>query len=410
MDNPLKLWFYSTGKIVADNSLTTHYSMEGFKLNLSDDYNTFQELYAKHIKCKNCLVEKKTDFFKFFIDFDVLSYKIVDEEPYLKCIQDVIFNIYNIKDLKCISTVPDKNIEIENFKDGKTFIKQGFHFHWPDLIVDIETAIKIRSNILVNIKTIFGKVEHFDNDWEKIIDKCVYKKNGLRLIGSDKCTIADKTRVYEDRVYILKNVYIDKNLNKELIDYYTNNILDLVKDTSVRSDKTEITKYINLNEYEEEERQVSNSELIAVSRTSLEYSEIQKFFKNHASGYNVEDLGNISRVRGKDMYLLYTKSKYCQNKQGFHKNNHIYFKLTPNGLCQKCLSQNSGLHGCCRDYQSSYVPLSTGIISALKWKKPKSKEIAFQESFSLNNLLEKLENRIVSKDAFKGPGKRKNTQ
>ena len=408
MDNPLKLWFYSTGKIVNDTSIATHYSMEGFKLNLSDDYDTFQELYAKNIKCKNCLVEKKTDFFRFFVDFDVLSESIVDEEPYLKCIQDVIYNIYNIKDLKCISTVPDKNVEI--VRENKTFIKQGFHFHWPELIVDVETAIKIRSNILVNIKTIFGKVEHFDNDWEKIIDKCVYKKNGLRLIGSDKCTIADNTRVYEDRVYILKNVYIDNNYNKELVDYYTNNTLALVKDTSIRSDMSEITKYINLNEYEEEERQVSNSELVSISKKSLEYSEIEKFFKNHATGYNVEDLGNISKVRGKDMYLIYTKSKYCQNKQGFHKNNHIYFKLTPTGLCQKCLSQNTGLHGCCRDYQSSYVPLSTCIVTALNWKKPKSKEVSFQDSFSVSNLLERLENKIVAKDAFRGPGKKRNLQ
>ena len=408
MDNPLKLWFYSTGKIVNDTSIATHYSMEGFKINLSDDYDTFQELYAKNIKSKNCLVEKKTDFFRFFVDFDVLSESIVDEEPYLKCIQDVIYNIYNIKNLKCISTIPDKNVEI--VRENKTFIKQGFHFHWPELIVDVETAIKIRSNILVNIKTIFGKVEHFDNDWEKIIDKCVYKKNGLRLIGSDKCTIADNTRVYEDRVYILKNVYIDNNYNKELVDYYTNNTLALVKDTSIRSDMSEITKYINLNEYEEEERQVSNSELVSISKKSLEYSEIEKFFKNHATGYNVEDLGNISKVRGKDMYLIYTKSKYCQNKQGFHKNNHIYFKLTPTGLCQKCLSQNTGLHGCCRDYQSSYVPLSTCIITALNWKKPKSKEVSFQDSFSVSNLLERLENKIVSKDAFRGPGKKRNLQ
>ena len=408
MDNPLKLWFYSTGKIVTDTSLTTHYSMEGFKLNLSDDYDIFQELYAKNIKFKNCLVEKKTDFFRFFVDFDVLSESIVDEEPYLKCIQEVIYNIYNIKNLKCISTIPDKNVEI--IKDDKTFLKQGFHFHWPDLIVDVETAIKIRSNILVNIKTIFGKVEHFDNDWEKIIDKCVYKKNGLRLIGSDKCTIADNTRVYEDRVYILKNVYIDKNSNRELVDYYTSNILALVKDTSIRSCETEITKYINLNDYEEEERQVSNSELVSISKKSLEYSEIVKFFKNHATGYNVEDLGNISKVRGKDMYLIYTKSKYCQNKQGFHKNNHIYFKLTPTGLCQKCLSQNTGLHGCCRDYQSSYVPLSTCIVTALNWKKPKSKEVSFQDSFSVSNLLERLENKIVAKDAFRGPGKKRNLQ
>jgi hypothetical protein len=407
MDNPLKLWFYSTGKIVTDNSLTTHYSMEGFKLNLSEDYDTFQELYAKNIKFKNCLVEKKTEFFRFFIDFDVLSEVIIDEEPYLKCIQEVIFNIYNIKNLKCISTIPDKNIEI--IRENKKFIKQGFHFHWPDLIVDVETAIKIRSNILVSIKTVFGKVEHFDNDWEKIIDKCVYKKNGLRLIGSDKCTVADSTRVYEDRVYILKDVYIDKISNKEMVEYYTNNILALVKDTSVRSDKTEITKYVNLNEYEEEETQVLNSELISVSKNSPVYLEIKKFFKNHATGYNVEDLGNISKVNGKDMYLIYTKSKYCQNKNGFHKNNHIYFKITPTGLCQKCLSQNTGIHGCCRDYQSSYVPLSTGVLSALNWKKPKEKISCSQESFSINGLLERLENKLTNKNSFSGPGKRKNT-
>ena len=405
MDNPLKLWFYSTGKIVTDTSISTHYSMEGFKLNLSEDYNTFQELYAKHIKCKNCLVEKKTEFFKFFIDFDVLSEIIIDEEPYLKCIQDVIFNIYNIKNLKCISTVPNKNIKI--VKEDKTFIKQGFHFHWPDLIVNVETAIKIRSNILVNIKTLFGKVDHFDNDWEKIIDKCVYKKNGLRLIGSDKCTIADNTRVYEDRVYVLKNVYIDKNTDKEMFNYYTDNIIELVRDTSIRSNKTEITKYINLTEYEEEENLISNSDISPISKNSQVFLEIQKFFKNHATGYNVEDLGNISKVKGKDIYLIYTRSKYCQNKQGFHKNNHIFFKLTPSGLCQKCLSQNTGHYGCCRDYQSSYVPLSNGVISALNWKKPKFKETQLQGSFSINGLLERLENRIVSKDVFRGPGKKK---
>ena len=405
MDNPLKLWFYSTGKIVTDTSISTHYSMEGFKLNLLEDYNTFQELYAKHIKCKNCLVEKKTEFFKFFIDFDVLSEIIIDEEPYLKCIQDVIFNIYNIKNLKCISTVPNKNIKI--VKEDKTFIKQGFHFHWPDLIVNVETAIKIRSNILVNIKTLFGKVDHFDNDWEKIIDKCVYKKNGLRLIGSDKCTIADNTRVYEDRVYVLKNVYIDKNTDKEMFNYYTDNIIELVRDTSIRSNKTEITKYINLTEYEEEENLISNSDISPISKNSQVFLEIQKFFKNHATGYNVEDLGNISKVKGKDIYLIYTRSKYCQNKQGFHKNNHIFFKLTPSGLCQKCLSQNTGHYGCCRDYQSSYVPLSNGVISALNWKKPKFKETQLQGSFSINGLLERLENRIVSKDVFRGPGKKK---
>jgi hypothetical protein len=193
-----------------------------------------------------------------------------------------------------------------------------------------------------------------------------------------------------------------------LVEYYTNNTLALVKDTSIRSDKSEITKYVNLNEYEEE-TQVLNSELMSISKNSPVYLEIKKFFKNHATGYNVEDLGNISKVNGKDMYLIYTKSKYCQNKNGFHKNNHIYFKITPTGLCQKCLSQNTGIHGCCRDYQSSYVPLSTGVLSALNWKKPKEKISCSQESFSINGLLERLENKLTNKNSFSGPGKRKNT-
>jgi hypothetical protein len=84
--------------------------------------------------------------------------------------------------------------------------------------------------------------------------------------------------------------------------------------------------------------------------------------------------------------------------------------MTPNGLCQKCLSQNTGIFGCCRDYQSSYVPLSTGIMAALNWKKPKFKETSLPQSFSINNLLERLENRIVAKDSFMGPGKKKNIQ
>ena len=104
------------------------------------------------------------------------------------------------------------------------------------------------------------------------------------------------------------------------------------------------------------------------------------------------------------MIIINTKSKFCQNKGDFHKNNHIYFKLTPSGLCQRCLSQNMGEHGCCRDYQSSYVPISQGLLSVLNWKKPnKNKEVDIQKNFSLNSLLETIENRITAKHSFTGP-------
>ena len=73
--NPLRIWFFSTGKNVKDvnNRPVTHYMLDGGKLDLTDNYELFQELYVKNIKFKNCIVEKKTDIFRFFIDFDVLS-------------------------------------------------------------------------------------------------------------------------------------------------------------------------------------------------------------------------------------------------------------------------------------------------------------------------------------------------
>jgi hypothetical protein len=402
--NPLTNWFLSTGKFTNKESTSiTHLLLDGGILDITNDYETFQILYAKYINFKNCIVEKKTEFFKFFIDFDILTEKIIDESDYIKCIQDVIYEIYKIKDLKCIVATSDKFLK--TFKNDKEYYKQGFHFHWPEIVVDNVTALDIRSNIVTSLVTIFGKIEYFNDPWEKIVDECVYKKNGLRLIGSDKCNMADGRKQYENRVYILKSVYMGTHDSKELFEYYSNDILELVKDTSIRTTSNEVTPYINLNHIEE----IDNTEKISSFFTNMPKDdpiniEIKKFFKIHSNGYRVEDIGNVLLSKDKPMIIINTKSKFCQNKGDFHKNNHIYFKLTPSGLCQRCLSQNMGEHGCCRDYQSSYVPISQGLLSVLNWKKPnKNKEVDIQKNFSLNSLLETIENRITAKHSFTGP-------
>jgi hypothetical protein len=402
--NPLTNWFLSTGKFTNKESTSiTHLLLDGGILDITNDYETFQILYAKYINFKNCIVEKKTEFFKFFIDFDILTEKIIDESDYIKCIQDVIYEIYKIKDLKCIVATSDKFLK--TFKNDKEYYKQGFHFHWPEIVVDNVTALDIRSNIVTSLVTIFGKIEYFNDPWEKIVDECVYKKNGLRLIGSDKCNMADGKKQYENRVYILKSVYMGTQDSKELFEYYSNDILELVKDTSIRTNFNAVTPYINLNHIEE----IDNTEKISSFFTNIPKDdpiniEIKKFFKIHSNGYRVEDIGNVLLSKDKPMIIINTKSKFCQNKGDFHKNNHIYFKLTPSGLCQRCLSQNMGEHGCCRDYQSSYVPISQSLLSVLNWKKPnKNKEVDIQKNFSLNSLLETIENRITAKHSFTGP-------
>jgi len=408
MENPLHIWLASTGKRVADSSKqdVTHFMFDGGKYDISTDHDEFQVMYSKYIKFKNCIVERKTKFFKFFIDFDVLSEEIINIDDYMVIIQNTLNNLYKQDNLVCIITGADKIKEI--YKNGILYLKQGFHLHWPDIIVDKHTSLSIRRNLIVNLTTVFGKDEKYYDSWEKIIDRCVYENNGLRLVGSDKCTISDGIKVYEDRIYVLKDVYTGTKRDESLFDFYNLDTFQLVKNTSIRTDSQSITEINILSEYVEtdENTETSCGNLITLSKNSTEYKAIEKFFKFHATGYRAEDIRNISKSKDKDLYLISSKSKYCQNKQDFHTNNHIYFKLTPNGLCQKCMSESHGIHGWCRDFESSYEPVTQSLKSILNWKKPNSKEIKKPENFSIPNLLVNLENRITGKGAFMGPGKK----
>ena len=407
MENPLNAWFFSTGKIVTDSKIqnVTHFMLDGGKLDLSKDYDIFQELYAKYIKYKNCIVERKTDIFKFFIDFDVLSEVIIDIHEYALVIQQIISNIYKNNELICIITGADKNKTV--IKNEKEYIKQGFHFHWKDIFVDKQTALIIRNNIIVTLTNVFGKKDEFYDNWEKIIDKCVYDKNGLRLIGSDKCAFSDGMKQYENRVYELKFVYTGNKQDSECYNKYSNTLC-LIKDTSIRCFEHEVTKIQNIIEYiEQPVEETKSGNLITISRNSPEGEAILKFFKLHANGYKYEDIRTISKVTDKEMYLISTKSKWCQNNQNFHTNNHVYFKLTNGGLCQKCMSENSGLYGCCRQFESKCIPVTTSLQSVLNWKKPMCKQAVYSNDFTIGGLLQKLENNITGKDSFTGPGKKK---
>ena len=411
MDNPLTTWFYSTGKIVTDSNKqnVTHFLLDGGKLDISKDYELFQEMYSKYINCKNCIVERKTDVFKFFIDFDFNSTEVIDISNYIKIIQDVIQHIYQ-KTYICIITTADKSKE--NIKSGVKYFKQGYHLHWPDIFVDKDIAKSIRKNIIVRLTTEFGKIESCYDNWDKIIDKCVYDANGLRLIGSDKCSISDGVKHYENRVYIIKSVYNGNIVDSELTKEYVSNNLLAIKQTSVRTNINEITKTINLQIYEETEDTGDTSTkkgFVRLDKDSYEYQAIIKFFKNFMPLYSSEDIRIIQKSKENPVYIIATKSKYCQNKGDFHSHNNIYFKLTPSGFCQKCLSESEGEFGCCRDYQSAPIPITPGLESALGWKKPKikSEELPVFEKFTLENILFNMENRITNKTQSLGPPKSK---
>lgn len=413
--NPLRVWLFSTGKIVKDATSrdVTHYMLDGGKLDLTDDYEMFQEMYVKHIKYKNCIVEKKTAIFKFFIDFDILSSAIIDINDYAICVQNVMESIYKDTNLKCIVTKADNSKEVR--KDNITFIKQGYHFNWPDILVDKNIALRIRENVLISIKTIFGKPETFYDSWDKIIDKCVYDKNGLRLVGSDKCIYSDGNYTYENRVYEYNMCYNGNKPSDIHDEIYKTNTLKVIQDTSIRSNETDLTTFYNLPEYEETEEDFDSNNSGNFSLLSNENSHknsILKFFKNHVEGYRIEDIRGILKSNMYDtLYLINTKSKYCQNKCGYHTNNHIYFKLTPAGICQMCMSENDGepdTHGTvinCKKFESKRIPVTQDLKTSLKWGIKQDENISDKSVNIVSLMMDKISDNLSNKKDLVGPGK-----
>ncbi len=375
MENPLWRWLKSTGKVLGpdnENNVITHYLMNGGKLNLTEDYATFQELYVKYSHFKNCIVETKTDLFPFFIDFDVLTLEDFDIDVYIKSIQKIMYNIFK-KYNNCLITKSNKDKLI--IKDDKKYNKKGFHFHWPDIIVDKETAKNIRENIVVALTTEFGKPDIFLENWKKIIDKCVYNQNGLRLLWSDKCKKSDDVWEYEDRIYVVYKVYTDLDEDLEMTNNLKNDKLLALKFSSVRTDEKVKTKYYNLDNYDEvteENEEQTSSSYIRISEISTEYDAIRKFFINwvEGKGYKWNQISKVLQLKDKDIYILESRSRYCGNVCRRHDNNHIYFKLTRDGICQKCHSESEGTHGCCRNYSSKFIKPSLGLQSSLGWKTP----------------------------------------
>lgn len=413
--NPLRMWLFSTGKVVKDVSTrnVTHYMLNGGKLDLTDDHDLFQQMYVKYIGFKNCIVEKKTDTFRFFIDFDILSTEIVNIDDYIVCVQNIMASIYKNNNLKCIIT---KAGGLKKIKKGDTeYMKQGYHFNWPSILVNKSIALRIRDNILVSIKTIFGKPETFYESWDKIIDKCVYDKNGLRLVGSDKCTYSDGKYTYENRVYNYSNCYVGNKPSEIYNEIYNSELLKVIQDTSIRTSETNLTTFYNLPEYEETEEDFvsdASGNFNLLPNESSQRNSILKFFKNHVQGYRVEDIRGILKSNAYDtLYLINTRSKYCHNKCGYHANNHIYFKLTPVGICQMCMSENdgepdsNGIITNCKKFESKRIPLTQDLKTCLKWGVKQDENISDKNVNIVSLMMDKISDNLSNKKDLIGPGK-----
>ena len=341
-----------------DGEKPTHLLLDGGVLYVKDEnLEIFLKKYIDGIEKneKIYLVECKKEIFNFFINLDFL----LDTNELNKNLFNEIFESINntINDIykkyfKCIITFAELKIinKITNNLDkideitNKKFYKQGFHIHFPEIKVNNNIALDIRKKIINDLiylfKTIYGNnYGNIVNNLYEIVDESVYKNSGLRLTGSRKGNYLSQTKEWidEGREYKLYQI---RNENK--IENYSINNENLIKETSIITLSTNLSE-ININMCEEcevspddEESQNSVGSWERLSKNSIIYEEILRFFNLWVKDYSEKDIKRIYVSDNNKTYLLNSKSKYCQNIGRNHNSEHIYFLLTSTGIVQKC--------------------------------------------------------------------------
>ena len=61
--------------------------------------------------------------------------------------------------------------------------KDGIHFYFPDIVANRQKLLEIRNEAYLKMGSRFKNTR---NDSDAKIDSCIYKKNGLLLVGSSK--------------------------------------------------------------------------------------------------------------------------------------------------------------------------------------------------------------------------------
>jgi hypothetical protein len=416
MTDVLTKWLKITNQYnskINEDEKPSHLLLNSGKLFVkNENMGIFYKKYSESISNndKHYIVECRKDIFKLFFDLDFLinedKYSTLLENTelqtincdlfyeFIKIINNVIYDFYET-DYDCIVTTADikKVKKISKNEDNpenitcKIFIKKGFHLHFPDISTNKNTALEIRKACI----RIISKNDKFNNQFENtisnIIDESVFINSGLRLTGSRKCSYISQQKEFVDegRPYTLLTVFKNNNINIGIVDQLNNDMLLLINKTSILSTEEYILNIKNNPNLEcencdnvESSDETKDNTLMSGSWKRLEknnykYIAIMNFFRKYVINYKEKDIKRIFYSENENVYILCSQSKYCTNIGKNHNSEHIYFKLTKQGICQRCFCRCDTLvgrkNGYCKDYEGPKIECTTFLRDTLTFKK-----------------------------------------
>lgn len=343
-------------------------------------YDHFLELYGNDLYNgdHHYLSENRTDVFRLIVDLDI---KRPDQVPYDEVQQYCIMIHNTVKKFypletpqKIFDMIICKRRESKHAKDDSIYWKYGFHIYFPYLYVDSIQARTMRQAFIGRLAVKFGQNPGGQNEWEDVVDECVYQSNGLRMVGSRKaqkckvckgkeCKNCDRGIVTLGADYKMHDYISDSKSDPEKIRFYKERIHSLVRMTSVRLPSQTVTTpgwepyegAPSLSASEKSRNRPRGTEVPKDSR----YAAVQNYLRRHTHDcYKNLVVKKITQsANGKRYYInvIGDGSSYCLNYNRSHTTNSIYFLLTERCLVQKCYCRCNTTIGrsmMCKDWVS----------------------------------------------------------
>ena len=349
----------------------SHVLMDGGVLSIPfDKLREFYEVYIQSVENgeKVFVVEQKTETYNFFMDVDYKD----DEElsiDQVKCICQVICDkVLTFSSVKCLITVSEP-------KPKDNIIKTGIHLNWCGLVVNQEGAIQLMHHVVSTLEKIYSS-----RDWTKIIDASVYgslgtKGSGFRLPWSHKkaihpeckgagCNLCDKGKIVEGE-YRPIYMYDNGTLTISEENYVTMEQLVLA---TVRTEETTVTTIPELVVLCQPIRKRQTTEgdfTVTESKDEIYNSELRSlleiFIRKSMDGN--EDIKVLTIFKFKNIYLLKTTSRYCENIRRNHNSNHVKIIIDNGFIFQRCFCRCETLDGrrlgFCKDFTGRKHKLET---------------------------------------------------
>ena len=203
----LTKWCYDHNVILprgSKNDMANYLTFDGFMLRVPEALEP--EFLAEYARCvllakKNCfMIEKRTPVYRMHFDLDCVQPEAVSSdavEQWCRVFMSAIRAFYPDAASTCMDMVVMAAVntppldpaahKVVTGADGSTpCVKCGFHVIMPRLLVTMKEALTLRAACVAAFIKHFGQRVAPCNSVEDLLDECVHRANGLRMMGSKK--------------------------------------------------------------------------------------------------------------------------------------------------------------------------------------------------------------------------------